>query len=513
MPDKVLFISHDATRTGAPIIFLHFLKWFRKNTDIPFQIILKDGGPLEAEFHELGPTHGLNWNNAYFDQTEKEKYLFNLAKQDFSLIYSNTVTNGQVLACLAEADCPILTHVHELEYRIRHQTDPEIIAATTAFTDHYIAVSRAVKQNLVLNHDIPEKAVSIVRGFVPTEDAIAGSGGCPDIRNSLGIPPGALIVGACGTSDWRKGPDLFIQLAAAVRRKLGSSVHFCWVGAQVDSPEFSALEHDAGMADLDDCMHFIGPQKNPEDYFSLFDVFVSVSREDPFPLVNLEAAALGIPVVCFDNSGGGREFVGNACGFVVDYLDIAGMSARVMDLLKDTELRTRLGNQARKKAREYHDISSVAPEILRVMQAVGSDWNQTLYRARQQKAVLFGNTGNRLQALFSLLSDPGLTDTMHSSFLQQLARELQNKGFFQDVYNLASWLDLKGEGAGAQPLFTLISRYAADADRELAGKALYKKGCFAAEEAEAVEHFRSCLELYPGHGAARERLHDLTKTG
>ncbi len=513
MPGKILFISHDATRTGAPVIFLNFLKWFRKNTHIPFQIILKDGGPLEDEFRELGPTHVLNWNNSCFDQAEKEKYLHNLAKQDFSLIYSNTVTNGQVLSCLAEADCPILTHVHELEYRIRHQTEPEIIAAVAAFTDHYIAVSQAVKQNLMRNHDVPEEAVSVIRGFVPAEENAAESGGRRNIRNSLGIRPDARVVGACGTSDWRKGPDLFIQLAASVRRNLDDPVHFCWVGAQVDDPGFSALAHDVAMAGLDDRMHFIGPQKNPKDYFSLFDVFVSVSREDPFPLVNLEAAALGVPVVCFDNSGGGREFVGSTCGFVVNYLDMEGMSARVVELLKDDELRTKLGNQARRRVRENHDISSVAPEILKLMRGVVSNWNQISYKARRQKAALFRNTGDRLQALFSLLSDRAHTDDTHSLFLQQLSGELQNRGFFQDAYNLASWLDLKGKAVEAQALFTLVSRHATDANRELAGKALFKKGCFAAEEKEAVEHFRSCLELYPAHEAARRRLKDLTQNG
>ena len=53
---KVLFISHDASRTGAPLVLLNFLKWFKVNTAIPFLVLLKIDGEMEPEFQELGPT-------------------------------------------------------------------------------------------------------------------------------------------------------------------------------------------------------------------------------------------------------------------------------------------------------------------------------------------------------------------------------------------------------------------------------------------------------------------------
>ena len=47
---KVLFVSHDASRTGAPILLLNFLKWLKENTEISFITLLKQGGVLEPEF-------------------------------------------------------------------------------------------------------------------------------------------------------------------------------------------------------------------------------------------------------------------------------------------------------------------------------------------------------------------------------------------------------------------------------------------------------------------------------
>ena len=53
MPKKVLFISHDALRTGAPLFLLNLLKWFGTNSELTFRILLKNGGDLESEFQAL----------------------------------------------------------------------------------------------------------------------------------------------------------------------------------------------------------------------------------------------------------------------------------------------------------------------------------------------------------------------------------------------------------------------------------------------------------------------------
>ena len=41
---KILFISHDAGRTGAPLLLLNMLKWLKGNRDLSFEVLLmKDG--------------------------------------------------------------------------------------------------------------------------------------------------------------------------------------------------------------------------------------------------------------------------------------------------------------------------------------------------------------------------------------------------------------------------------------------------------------------------------------
>jgi len=104
------------------------------------------------------------------------------------------------------------------------------------------------------------------------------------------------------------------------------------------------------------------------DYFAAADVFALTSREDPYPLVCLEAAALAKPIICFADAGGMPEFVEEDCGFVVPYLDVEAMADRVIALLDSAECRLTMGANARRKVAERHDISVSAPRIMEIIE-------------------------------------------------------------------------------------------------------------------------------------------------
>ena len=375
---KVLFISHDAKRTGAPIILLDLLRWLKGNTDIPFQVLLKRTGALEAEFRNLGrvdlfkgngggPLHFIPGFGEWSRKGREERLRRELARTGIGLVYSNTITNGEVLRFLSTLGCPVITHVHELEYWIE-RLGPANMDYVRSYTDHYIVVSEAVKRNLMVNHLIPEEKIDIVKGFIPLAGSGAGSGATGGIRPSLGIPGHAFVVGGSGAEIWRKGKDLFIQTALSVARKHPNrEIHFLWVGGDAQGSEMYELEHDIRHSGVAGTVHLVEHVPNPADYYREFDVFAMTSREDPFPLVNLEVAAMGKPVVCFDDSGGTPEFIGDDAGFVVPYLDVEAMADRIILLATHEKLRRSCGEAAAEKVRVHHDISVGAVKIARII--------------------------------------------------------------------------------------------------------------------------------------------------
>ena len=168
-------------------------------------------------------------------------------------------------------------------------------------------------------------------------------------------------IGAAGTLEWRKGIDLFLRLAHRLRdRPRTGPVTFVWIGGRSDEVErYRRVAADLG---VDDVVRFVGTQPDPLDWFRLLDVFVLPSREDPFPLVCLEAAAVEVPVVAFD-TGGIQELLVQGCGLVSAYPDLDDLAVKVLELLDDQARRTTLGTRGRELMCADHDVTILAPRL------------------------------------------------------------------------------------------------------------------------------------------------------
>lgn len=370
----ILCVGHDAFRAGAQISFLHILTWLRANYRAELSLTLQSGGALVDDFARVLPTTTLErparlGHNASVVSRLRSKVERRVsarrqlvAPTGTDLIYANSVASAELAAGLGRASgVPVICHVHELEMSIRRFASG--FDAATSHIDHYIAVAGAVKRNLVDNHGIPPERIHVV-----SEPTVVSSGPRPrpepgtGLRAELGISAEAFVVGGCGTGDWRKGPELFLLIARALaRRELGREVRFVWLGG--DPEELERVHHDIARMGLGDIVHFIGPRPDAAACFPEMDVFLLTSREDPYPLVCIEAAAAGLPVVCFADSGGMPEFVETDAGFVVDYLDLGAATAALAELATSEPTRLVLGRRAAEKVHERNSVEVIGRQV------------------------------------------------------------------------------------------------------------------------------------------------------
>jgi glycosyltransferase involved in cell wall biosynthesis len=375
----ILFVAHDASRTGAPIALLHFLRWFKKNGNRPFSVLLPSDGELFPVFAELSETWaidrsrwcpggmrrsllggiGLGGWARRFEIADIQKFA---ARCNPGLVYVNSIASAGSIDLLRPR-VPVLTHVHELEYLFQVSATPAL-SRLLVETRRFIACSNAVKENLTQNHEILPERVTTVYESIPV-DQVRSDRPRQQVLEELRVPAGGALFIAGGSHNWRKGADLFLQLARIVS-KLRSNAYFAWIGGS--ARDVLEIEHDTRLAGLADKVRFTGSVTKATDYFAAADAFVLTSREDPYPLVCLEAAALGKPIVCFAGAGGMPEFVDEECGFVVPYLDLAAMADRLLTLFDSPERRISLGEAARRKVTERHDISRTAPFILEIIE-------------------------------------------------------------------------------------------------------------------------------------------------
>ncbi len=379
----ILFISHGAHRTGAPIGLLAFMGWLREHTDYRLGTLICTPGPLADEFRAFGPVVTLGDTflaksrfgrrvRRFLPRTIREetgpiRRMF--ARGSYDLIYSSTITNGRALAALADFRVPVVTHVHELAYWI-WRTGEENIRRALDQTDAYIAVSRCVRDHLAQRHAVPPEKISVIYEHVrelpvaPTPDEKLAA------RRTLGIPDGAFVIGGCGAEPWRKGRDLVAPLLVALRRHSlpeNAPTHFVWVGRSGTAEEEYQLQHDLRQAGLESVFHATGELAQPQASFAAFDAFVLLSRDDPFPLVCLEVAAQDVPFVCFEGAGGMPEFVAGGGGAAVPYLDLEAMAQVIARWRDDAGLRRRQGQAAGHAARSAHSVEVTGPQILRVI--------------------------------------------------------------------------------------------------------------------------------------------------
>jgi O-antigen biosynthesis protein len=361
---KIVFVSHDAANAGAQRLLITLIEWLRDTKGIRPKIVLRHGGPLVPKFYQLGPVLELDSLFSFNPERIREK-LLRFCGNSNSLIYINTLVSGDVAAHLSKLQTPIITHAHELENAIKRWCEKEELECLIRLTDHFIAASPPVARNLESAHRVSGERITTVYAFMKCQEENRNPLSRVAIRRRKQLPEEGFNIFGCGTTDWRKGPDLFIDVADQVNRLGLKDAYFFWLGT--DTGELEQLETKVRKLGLEDRVSFLGEVQDARSYFAAGDMFLLTSREDPFPLVCLEAADCGLPIVCFDKVGGMPDFVQNDAGYVVPFDDTRGMAEKVAFLCAYPEERIQRGATARQRVRANHDVAIGGEEIFRVI--------------------------------------------------------------------------------------------------------------------------------------------------
>ncbi|MGO9153978.1 glycosyltransferase family 4 protein [Mycobacterium sp.] len=362
---RVILLLHELSRTGAPRVALDALDAMRDEVEVR-TIALLDG-PLAEDCRAIGPLFiipewppGRIWQRAY-GRFEKGRWFCGLRRWAPDLIYINSVAALPITQWVPLPDVPTILHVHELHTELM-QVMKRCPDAMVSRPTRYLAASEAVLRALVCECGINEDRIAVVHSFVPERRL---DGVC---SNQVRRPnDGTLVVGGAGLPGWRKGTTLWLQMAAEVRRLVGPSARFVWVGVpewpDMDGARFRREAHLMG---LDDMVEFIPSTPKALEYFAGFDIFAMTSWEDPCPLVVLENMGLAKPVVCFAGGGGAPEVVGDT-GVVVPEFDPLAMARAIAHLAADPPELARLGTLARQRVLANFTDRVQVPKIRREM--------------------------------------------------------------------------------------------------------------------------------------------------
>ena len=357
---KILFIFHEAELSGASILLYRMVKWLSENTSISLSFLLMSEGPLMKEINELGriyfweetPPRKRTISERILNRIVKLKswqdlIVDRLEKENFDVVYANTILASEVIIRLAHFKCKKIWHIHELELAISIIGKEHLNAGK--YVDLFIANSQSTYNNLV-ECNIDKERIRIVYPVIDIK-SIDDPVKKINLRVLLGIPEAAFIIGTSGTGIDRKGINSFIHLPIIVDHLLpGNKFYYLWVGKIINS---EIIDHDLKKSGLTGRVIFSGKQKNPIPYYNIFDIYISCSKEESFGLSAIEAAALGKPVFCFEKTGGLEEIVKGADNITVKYMNIIEMAKNIIDFHNDRDELTGLGKSASEYSKNF----------------------------------------------------------------------------------------------------------------------------------------------------------------
>ncbi|HEY4875335.1 MAG TPA: glycosyltransferase family 4 protein [Puia sp.] len=354
---KILLISHDDTRTGAPILLINIAEAIKSEspqTEVRF-LIKNYSGQVMDGFKKAGTVFAAKNKNKLsrkLNRSEFSKKNIRKALEDIDFVISNTITNGDLLPVIRiYYKGPIVSYIHELQMGSLFFTSQQNLLALIKNTDHYLAPSKAVKNFLIDDLAVPEEKIDILPYYIHLEKSSQHAQINADEHKPF-------VVGAAGTIDWRKGPDIFIGVAIQVFKKMPEAdIKFFWIGAN-EGVELTRLLYDVQKAGLENKVNFAFVTDDLKDFYASIDLFALTSREDPYPLVVLLAANVSVPSLCFDASGGISEFINDDAGMTINYLDITAMAEAVLLLYRDRQLLQKKGSWAKEKVERMHNNSS-----------------------------------------------------------------------------------------------------------------------------------------------------------
>lgn len=372
---RILFIGHDASLTGAPILLLNLLKLLQNDPAFQFDICLQRGGPLLKEYQNI--------QNVFLVRFPKQSFLFSIFYKlidaiyskwrmailknrlsNYDLIFSNTIANGRLLDKIRNGVVPVVTYVHELETVMDYYQKSGDTQSTLSCTDLFLYPSTAVSINLQKHYGIAADRLLPLAYFFPSfckatldEKAIQRAAFC----KQWNIDPKKLLIVGSGTVTYRKGTDRFVNLVAKLRSS-NPDIHFVWIGDFVDADLKNKIDQQIREEHISTHITFTGPLQPDPALFLPFDLFLLPSREDPYPLVVLEAASNGIPSVCFKNNGGIASFVNDDAGWSLEDLSDDDLSDVLLSITNVPDLIRTKGLAAQQKFYQTHGAAAYIKE-------------------------------------------------------------------------------------------------------------------------------------------------------
>ncbi|MFZ1221265.1 MAG: glycosyltransferase [Chthoniobacterales bacterium] len=361
----LLFVSHDLSLSGAPMMLFHAAAWCQRN-GIFVLVMAPEDGPLREKLHSEGIPVIID------PLIEAGHESFARFARDFDCVIANTIRSGAVVSALKGENVPIAWWVHEPgsvgEHYLREDAK---LRAAVPLADVLIAPSESTATVYRRYTDQPVRCL---------RNAIPDPGPGPNLDNAVATRPLRFLL--LGSVEPRKGQDVFVEALALLPARLQQAAQFQIAGRVLDPdfwPKVEAVAKNLRSFSVKGALN----HAEAIELMRQADVIVSPSRDEAMPTVTiLEAMSLGKALITTIVGGALEVLSEGENALLVRPEAPDALSTAIRRLIEDPALAGELG----KKARETYQKNFT-------MDRFGDEFRDLITNAISQPAA-----GDRIQA-------------------------------------------------------------------------------------------------------------------
>jgi glycosyltransferase involved in cell wall biosynthesis len=235
---------------------------------------------------------------------------------------------------------------------------------SNGLVDHMTIISEAAAERFVRERIVPSRLLTVIANGVDTERMRnVPPGARSELRSALGVSDQDFVWLAVGRFEIAKDYPNMLRAFAQVRAAEPRAV-LVIVGQGSLQAEAEALVAELG---LGPAVRFLGARTDVPEVMHAADGYVMSSAWEGMPMVLLEAAAAGLPIVATAVGGNGEVVRDGESGFLVPAKDAEALGRGMLRLmtLPDAERRA-MGTAGREHVRLNYGLQRVAERWERV---------------------------------------------------------------------------------------------------------------------------------------------------
>ena len=237
----------------------------------------------------------------------------------------------------------------------------------TLLGGHLVALTGSMADELRRLRIAPASRVTVIyTGIDPRP--FGGERDRSEARRALGLAPDRPVVGWAGRFNAQKAPLDFVRVAARLARDT-PEVQLLMAG---EGPLAQAVRELARELGLEERLLTVAWQEDVPGMLAALDVYVATSHWEGLPLSLLEAMAAGRAVVATAVDGVAEAVEEGVSGYLTAAGDVESLADRAGRLVRDAELRARVGAAARTRVEARFTAERMMADWEALLERLGS---------------------------------------------------------------------------------------------------------------------------------------------